>query len=199
MPKTFSAPVASALPPEQGAPAAPPARRKIRARAGSGKINRRKTLPEPPVVLTYLPGRVAVIASRVIPSLVQQPLVPGAGGVRQLKDGSWDFRGLRDDDEQRGGIFLDPSALGYIEELEGGELVNTWASPKSYADLVEGLITEEVIPPPSVDDVRAFVEQQRQILERITKDQHTPGNHAGEIPRHLEIAEEWLKAHGEAA
>lgn len=197
MPKTL-APTPSASAPDAAASPAP-TRRKIRARLGGPAKAKRRRSNEPAVVLTHLPDRVVVLAGRVLPALVQQPLVPGVGGVRRLKDGSWDYSGLRDDDEQRGGIFLDPVVHGYVEEDETGEIYNTWGSPVGYARFVEELISADAIPAPSADEVRAYIERQSQIVDAAKSNLRNSDAYTPEIERQLKIAQEWLAEHGEAA
>lgn len=201
MPKDFSktgadAPVSPPAPvPGEVAPSSPVrARRTIRAKQlGGRKAARRKSNDAPPV-LTHLPDRIIVLGDKVLPNLVQQPLVPGAGGTRKLKDGTWDFAGLRDDDEQRGGIFLDPSKLGYIEEDDNGELYPIWSNQAEYVLFVESLIEGGEIPAPSVDEVEHWLDQQTTLRDKINSEQKNPGAYTPEIERQIAVAAKWLDA-----
>ena len=154
----------------------------------------RKREPVAPFVFAAHPDRVTVIGDKVLPGLITHPLVEGVGGCRRRKNGSWDVAGLRDDEEQRGGMLVLP--IDYAYPLDDGSAEVVWSSPAEYADLVLGWVASGRIPAPTraaVEHLAERLESQAALLETV---QPRDSEHLGlsELRRQARVA----RAHAEA-
>lgn len=177
----------------------PPERKRFRTKTGPRRAPKVRGEDARPFVLIYRPGRYEVFGDRVLPNLVQQPLQSGLGGVRELGDGSWDLRGLRDDVEQTGGIILDPETVDYVFPTEDGGVETVWKDAKGYHELIASWVDAGELPGPEIEDVRKIVEDKRHVLGLIMT-KH-PGNvdahetyGASELRRQITVAERTLAA-----
>lgn len=136
---------------------------------------------QPMFLLIFSPSRWCLIDGRVVPQLSQIPVVAGTNGIEQGPGGKFKFARLLSRLETEGRILI-PHAKGpggsYVREVqtrtEAGETVPTHISAfatahagdnrctvdsKAYADWLESLIADKVIPGPAPHRVRRMLRE----------------------------------------
>lgn len=153
-----------------------------------------------PFVLIWRPNRITSMHGKAIPNLEHLELQPGVAGVRQLKDGRWDVRGLTEDLTQSGAKLL-PLSLGYCVESKPGtdHWVPVWARTLAdgtviesgkkceqlYVEMLERWMAQEVIPRPTEDEVARHNER---IVSLAASHATSPGHqHVAKTIAALEI------------
>ena len=173
----------------------PPAPRKEYVVTGGGDRPepRRREVVDPFVFAAH-PDRVVVLGDQVLPGLITHPLVEGVGGCRRRRNGSWDVGGLRDDEEQRGGMLVLP--IDYVHPADDGSAEVVWSSPAEYVALVGRWVESGRIPAPTraaAERLADRLENEAALLETV---QPRDSEHRGlsEIRRQARVARAFASA-----
>lgn len=165
-----------------------------KTRTVSNRPSKRKTAPIDAVVLSWVPGAVAVVGGAFIPDLRPTPIRDGLCGIIQGRDLSYDFRGLEKDDRQRNAMFLDPAEdkFGYVEYDAKGRGYNTWSSPEEYAATVQGWVADGSIDAPDEEDTRAYIDARESLIVHTKASQTNTDRHVAALESDLAVAKAYL-------